>query len=97
MGIEELTMLEKFPVKNSGFVETFIENLIEEKIRPLIQSDGGDIEFINYSYGTKVLTVKLTGACAHCPSSNITLFEGVQKMINDELPPEMAIEVEQEF
>jgi Fe-S cluster biogenesis protein NfuA len=54
------------------------------KIRPFLQRDGGDIEFVEYADG--VVKVKLTGACGSCPMSTMTLKMGVEKAIKQEIP-----------
>jgi Fe-S cluster biogenesis protein NfuA len=54
------------------------------KIRPFLQQDGGDIEFVEYADG--VVKVKLTGACGSCPMSMMTLKMGVEKAIKQEIP-----------
>jgi len=55
-----------------------------EKIRPFLQRDGGDIEFIDVVDG--VVKVKLKGACGSCPMSAMTLKMGVEKQLKDEIP-----------
>lgn len=62
------------------------EQVIEvlEKIRPYIQRDGGDIEFDSLVDG--VVTVKLTGACVGCMAIDVTLKEGVEVLLMDEIP-----------
>jgi Fe-S cluster biogenesis protein NfuA len=55
-----------------------------EKIRPLLQRDGGDIELVEVTDG--VVKVRLTGACKGCPMSQMTLKQGVEKMLMKEVP-----------
>lgn len=55
-----------------------------ERIRPSLQADGGDIELIDVAEG--VVKVKLTGACAGCPASQITLRMGVEQYLKEEIP-----------
>ncbi|MGB2601034.1 MAG: NifU family protein [Candidatus Omnitrophota bacterium] len=55
-----------------------------EKIRPLLQRDGGDIELV--SVEGSVVTVKLQGACAGCPMSQMTLKSVVEQTIKQEVP-----------
>lgn len=57
-----------------------------EKIRPYIQSDGGDISLIDVSEETGIVKVKLHGACGGCPSASATLKGGVERMIKAEIP-----------
>ncbi|MFA4904414.1 MAG: NifU family protein [Desulfobaccales bacterium] len=55
-----------------------------EKIRPMLQRDGGDIELVEVTNG--VVKVRLTGACKGCPMSQMTLKQGVEKMLLKEVP-----------
>ncbi len=54
------------------------------KIRPSLMKDGGDVELIDVSDGT--VKVKLTGACAGCPMSTITLKMGIEQILQKEIP-----------
>lgn len=54
------------------------------KIRPMLQRDGGDIELVEVNNG--VVKVRLTGACKGCPMSQMTLKQGVEKMLMKEVP-----------
>ena len=56
------------------------------KIRPYIQSDGGDISLVSVSEATGIVEVKLHGACGSCPSSTATLKGGVERMVRAEIP-----------
>lgn len=60
-------------------------------IRPALQNDGGDIEFINYDAESKNTHVKLVGACAGCPMSQLTLTNGVQRYIRETVDPEITV------
>ena len=55
-----------------------------EKIRPSLQADGGDIQLIDVTDG--VVKVRLTGACGGCPMSQMTLKQGVEKLLLKEVP-----------
>ena len=66
-----------------------IEKAIE-KIRPFLQQDGGDIEFIDVIDG--VVKVKLKGACGCCPMSQMTLKNGVEKALKEEIPEIISVE-----
>ncbi|MEK7232261.1 MAG: NifU family protein [Elusimicrobiota bacterium] len=57
-----------------------------EKIRPYIQSDGGDITLISVDEIAGVVKVRLSGACGSCPSSTATLKGGVERMVRQEIP-----------
>ncbi len=54
------------------------------KIRPLLQRDGGDIELVEVEDG--VVKVRLTGACKGCPMSQMTLKQGVERILMKEVP-----------
>jgi len=54
------------------------------KIRPLLMKDGGDVELVEVNDGT--VKVKLTGACAGCPMSTMTLKMGIEKILKQEVP-----------
>ncbi len=55
-----------------------------DRIRPFIQSDGGDIELVEV-VGQKA-KVRLTGTCVGCPSAHLTLYMGVEMAIREEVP-----------
>jgi len=61
-----------------------IKNAIQD-IRPSLQADGGDIEFIGVDEGGKV-TVRLMGACNGCPMATQTLKQGVERYLKDKVP-----------
>ena len=54
------------------------------KIRPILMRDGGDVELVEVNDGT--VKVKLTGACAGCPMSTMTLKMGIEKILKQEVP-----------
>ena len=54
------------------------------KIRPMLQADGGNVELVEVEDG--VVTVRLQGACAGCPMSQMTLKNGIEKMLKQEIP-----------
>lgn len=54
------------------------------KIRPFLVSDGGNLEFIKYQ--DNIVYVKLTGSCADCPMIDITLKDGIEELIINEIP-----------
>ncbi len=55
-----------------------------DKIRPALMADGGNVELVDVEDG--VVTVRLTGACAGCPMSTMTLRAGVERVLQQELP-----------
>ncbi len=54
------------------------------KIRPQLEADGGNVELVEVSGGT--VKVRLTGACAGCPLSTMTLKMGIEKILKQEIP-----------
>jgi Fe-S cluster biogenesis protein NfuA len=64
-----------------------LKNSVEQalaKIRPMLQRDGGDIELVEVTDG--IVKVRLTGACKGCPMSQMTLKQGVEKLLLKEVP-----------
>ncbi len=61
-----------------------------QKIRPALQADGGDIELIDVQDG--IVKVKLTGACGDCPMSQMTLKQGVERILREEVPEVKGLE-----
>ena len=61
-----------------------------EKIRPFLQRDGGDIELVDVSDG--VVKVRLTGACSGCPMSQMTLKQGVERALKEDVPEIKIVE-----
>jgi Fe-S cluster biogenesis protein NfuA len=55
-----------------------------DKIRPSLQADGGDVELVEVKDG--VVSVKLTGACGHCPMSTMTLKKGIERILKEQVP-----------
>ncbi len=62
------------------------KRIIEEidKLRPFLQNDGGNIEYVKYEDGN--VYVRLTGACAGCSTIDYTLKEGVEEILTSEIP-----------
>ena len=56
-----------------------------EHVRPMLQADGGDVEFVSVSEDG-VVSVKLTGACGSCPMAEMTLKMGVEGYLKKEIP-----------
>ncbi len=70
--------------KSLRFQEKVLE--VIDKIRPFIQSDGGDISLVAADEATGRVQVSLHGACGSCPSSTVTLKSGVERMLKDKVP-----------
>ena len=61
-----------------------------DKIRPMLQADGGDVEFVELD--GNVVKVRLTGACSGCPMAKVTLKRGVEARIKQDVPEVEAVE-----
>ena len=69
---------------NLGEIEQKIVKILDQKIRPAVARDGGDIKFKEFKDG--VVKVQLQGSCSGCPSSTMTLKQGVQNLLCHYLP-----------
>ncbi len=73
-------------------IETRVQKALNE-IRPQIQADGGDVELVVVEKTT--VKVRLTGACAGCPMSAMTLKQGVERLIKQRVPEILKVEAVQ--
>jgi len=69
-----------------------IKQLLDSRIRPAVAQDGGDILFDAFDEATGVLTLRMRGACAGCPSSSATLKAGVEQMMKHYVPEVTRVE-----
>ena len=74
----------KESLSNLSEIEEKIIKILEQKIRPAVARDGGDIKFKEFKDG--VVKVQLQGSCSGCPSSTMTLKQGVQNLLCHYLP-----------
>lgn len=70
------------PVKPTAF-DGKIKQLLEEYIRPAVESDGGAIDFRSYKDG--VVTVQLRGSCSGCPSAQVTVKNGIEQLLKSKM------------
>ncbi len=63
-----------------------------QKVRPALQADGGDVEFVNFDEKTGVVTVKLKGACGSCPMATMTLKNGIERYLKEAIPQITSVE-----
>jgi len=61
-----------------------------DRIRPSLQADGGDVELVDVADG--VVKVRLQGACAGCPMSQMTLKNGIERILKQEVPEVKSVE-----
>ena len=73
-------------------IEKKIIQILDQKIRPAVAKDGGDIKFKNFENG--VVRVQLQGSCSGCPSSKMTLKQGVENLLCHYIPEIKQVEAE---
>ncbi|EYU37188.1 hypothetical protein ABFS82_06G156000 [Erythranthe guttata] len=76
-------------------VVAMIKELLETRIRPAVQDDGGDIEYVGFDPDSGIVKLRMQGACSGCPSSSVTLKSGIENMLMHYVPEVKS--VEQEF
>ena len=76
--------------KESNEVIDKINEILDSKIRPAVAKDGGDIKFKSFENG--IVTVELKGSCSGCPSSIMTLKQGVQNLLCHYIPEVKSVE-----
>ena len=76
--------------ENLKDIEKKIVKILNEKIRPAVAKDGGDIKFKEFKDG--IVKVQLQGSCSGCPSSTMTLKQGVQNLLRHYLPEVKKVE-----
>ncbi len=80
----------KEDTKDLGEIEERIIKILDQKIRPAVAKDGGDIKFEEFKNG--IVKVKLQGSCSGCPSSTMTLKQGVQNLLCHYIPEVKEVE-----
>jgi Fe-S cluster biogenesis protein NfuA len=82
---------ESFSPEDSEVVEQ-IKELIETRVRPAVAADGGDIIFKGFDGESGIVSLHLQGSCAGCPSSTMTLKNGIENMLRHYVPEVTAVE-----
>ena len=77
------------PVQSNKIIDK-INEILDSKIRPAVAKDGGDIKFKSFKNG--IVTVELKGSCSGCPSSVMTLKQGVQNLLCHYIPEVKSVE-----
>ena len=75
---------------NLSEIEEKIVKILDQKIRPAVAKDGGDIKFKEFKDG--IVKVQLQGSCSGCPSSTMTLKQGVQNLLCHYIPEVQKVE-----
>ena len=83
--LDETTLNESLPE-----IEKQIIKLLNEKVKPAVERDGGDIKFREFKDG--IVKVELKGSCSGCPSSTMTLKNGVQNLLSHYIPEVKSVE-----
>ncbi len=84
---KDLGIIEEGNTENQEIVEK-IKSLLDEYVRPAVESDGGAISF--HSYNNGIVKVLLQGACSGCPSSTVTLKSGIENLLKNMMPDEVT-------
>ncbi len=63
-----------------------------DKVRPMLQNDGGDVELVSIDEAKGIVKVRLKGACAGCPMSQMTLRNGIERILKQEIPEIKSVE-----
>ncbi|MCR6644819.1 MAG: NifU family protein [Terricaulis sp.] len=69
-----------------------LKELIEARVRPAVARDGGDITFHSWDHDNGVVRLNMRGSCAGCPSSTLTLKQGIENMLRHYVPEVQAVE-----
>lgn len=64
---------------------------ILEKVRPYLQRDGGDVEYVSYKDG--IVYVKMLGACIGCESLDLTMKDGIEALLLEEVPGVIGVDI----
>lgn len=83
---QQTTQNVEVPKESLTDTEAKIVDILDEYIKPAVASDGGNIAFQSYDANNKRVSVILQGACSGCPSSTITLKNGIETMLKEMLP-----------
>ena len=75
---------------DQGEVVTRIIEILERDIRPFVAQDGGEITFAGFQDG--IVQLYLQGSCAGCPSSTVTLKQGIESRLREEIPEVLGVE-----
>ena len=80
---------EQYEEKDQKIVNQVID-LLDQRIKPAVAQDGGDINFVKFQNG--IVFLELRGACSGCPSSTITLKSGIENMLKYYIPEIVSVE-----
>ncbi len=84
-----MKFVENHPLRGENKMREKVEKALKD-IRPSLQADGGDVELVSVENG--IVKVRLTGACAGCPMSQMTLKQGIESHIKKVIPEIVRVE-----
>ena len=87
--LEKILGKDTQPVQSNEIIDK-INEVLDSKIRPAVAKDGGDIKFKSFKNG--IVTVELKGSCSGCPSSIMTLKQGVQNLLCHYIPEVKSVD-----
>jgi Fe-S cluster biogenesis protein NfuA len=88
----ELTASAAESNESASEVVAMIREILDTRIRPTVQQDGGDIQYCGFDSATGFVRLQLTGACRSCSSSTITLRNGIEAMLMHYVPEVKGVE-----
>jgi Fe-S cluster biogenesis protein NfuA len=91
----DVNPIPKIDIEHLPEIEKQIIEIIETRVRPAVAMDGGDITYVSFDNGK--VTLSLKGACAGCPSSTITLKNGIESMLKHYIPEITEVVAESEL
>lgn len=81
---EKTLPIEKTPAAGDKAADKARVQAVLERIRPALQADGGDVQLVDVAQGT--VKLRLTGHCGSCPMSTLTLKNGIERILRQEIP-----------
>jgi len=84
--------MDETPSSGDDEIVAQIKDLIETRVRPAVAQDGGDIIFRGFDEKTGIVSLHMRGSCAGCPSSTMTLKNGIENMLRHYVPEVTAVE-----
>jgi Fe-S cluster biogenesis protein NfuA len=91
-GASEETSDDEIYSEDDAEIVSQIKELLDTRVRPAVANDGGDIIFRAYDGSSGVVSLHMRGSCAGCPSSTMTLKNGIENMLRHYIPEVTAVE-----
>ena len=90
--LEEMETVEDVDESNDSEAVKRIKDILEEYVKPAVETDGGAIVFDSYEDG--IVKLQLQGSCSGCPSSTLTLKAGIENLLKSMMPEVQSVEAE---